>query len=339
MKSKYLILLSVAVVMAVSCKKEEENTSKLFMTGKVTYEMPTYVLTETEMTVTASGITAPQNPTYYWVSPDMNISDNDTLVGRTVTFRIPETPGTYNLEVFAEADGYYVSTTETVIHALSTEDNSVEGLEEGSRTITDGRDGEEYQVREMGSLVWFVENLRYAGTEEAPIGAAYENSESIAAIFGRLYTWDEATGGVTGEGVGGGPQGACPDGWSVPTKEDWEDLALAHCGEKLDFLTSWDNIGSMISAPITLNDEAMWPYSPDNTHSNTLGWNGMPIGNSFGGHNWFENVSLYGMWWSSALNDNGQAGYRYVYYNTGSLNPHFINRDDYGVTVRCVKLI
>ena len=55
-------------------------------------------------------------------------------------------------------------------------------------------------------------------------------------MFGRLYTWNDATGGESASGLGNGVQGVCPEGWSIPTAEDWVDLAMAvNGGENVEF--------------------------------------------------------------------------------------------------------
>ncbi|MDD6104567.1 MAG: FISUMP domain-containing protein [Bacteroidales bacterium] len=329
-----LTLLTLSFILFSGCKKEEEAT-KEFMKGSVTCSIPTYVVTNEIVSAYAEGITTPKNPAYFWYSPELGI---DTLWDRNITFKVPQTPGTYSIELTAEAPGYYISTKNIEITAINT--SSVSGLKASDRTFTDPRDGYEYMIKDYGNLTWFVENLAYAGTPEAPVGVAYENSGSIDKLFGRLYSWNEATSSHSGSGLGNGPQGICPEGWSIPTGEDWEDLAKAlNGGEPLDFLDTWEGLGSICSASVTLNGENMWPYSPDNNHSNDSGWNGIPVGNSSDNYQNFENVSVYGMWWSSKeVNDGQEACYRYIHYNSSAFNLHYVDKDSYGISVRCVKL-
>ena len=62
-----------------------------------------------------------------------------------------------------------------------------------------------------------------------------EGADDIGLVLGRLYTWKEATLGESKSGLGEGPQGICPDGWTVPTNEDWEALAKTLSGEEHPF--------------------------------------------------------------------------------------------------------
>ena len=82
----------------------------------------------------------------------------------------------------------------------------------------------------------------------------------------------------------------------------------------------------------------MWPYSPDNLHTNTAGWNGFPTGNSRDNYGEYENIASYGMWWASSEMENGMVPYRFIYYNTDTFDVYYTDKTSYGVSVRCVRL-
>ena len=79
----------------------------------------------------------------------------------------------------------------------------------------DRRDGERYSVVQLGDMYWLGENLRYKTKDSW----CYKNKDYGCSEFGRLYDWDDA---LT----------ACPDGWRLPTKEEWERLIEQLGGEK-----------------------------------------------------------------------------------------------------------
>lgn len=343
-KCTRMLLIAAAVLMAaVGCNNDDEEDDRLYMSGTLSFDFPSYAVVGQKVESYVSGITTPSGSDleYYWVSSDMDISDNDTVVGQSISFTLPADPGEYSITVYARSISgeYYSSSSTASVQVISTDADGVSGWTPGTGRYTDVRDGEIYHYRTYGSLDWFTQNLRYSGADaDTLLGRPYDDSEGIDQIFGRLYSWNDATGGISGSGLGGGPQGACPEGWSVPTVEDWEDLALAVGGSALDFLDHWAGIGEMVSAPITLNGSAMWPYSPDNLHTNTGGWNGFPTGNSRDHYGEYENIAVYGMWWASTENADGMVPYRFIFYNTDTFDVYYTDKESYGVSVRCVRL-
>ncbi len=75
-------------------------------------------------------------------------------------------------------------------------------------TFTDSRDGATYGQVQIGSQVWMAENLNYL---TASGSWCYEDAESNCDTYGRLYDWRTAT-------------NACPDGWRLPSDEEWSTL-------------------------------------------------------------------------------------------------------------------
>ncbi len=119
--------------------------------------------------------------------------------------------------------------------------------------LTDDRDGQTYKIVVIGSQTWMAENLNYA----APKSYCFKDSAANCDTYGRLYTWDAAmdSAGVwssNGKGCGDGVQctptypvrGICPEGWHLPSKEDWEELFSvvgdpSISGKKLRSTSGW----------------------------------------------------------------------------------------------------
>ena len=88
------------------------------------------------------------------------------------------------------------------------------------KQFCDTRDGRPYKYvdviakNDSGNVVysetWMAENLNYANTEEGE-SDCYGGISSNCDADGRLYTWNAAV-------------SYCPDGWELPTKQQYSDL-------------------------------------------------------------------------------------------------------------------
>ncbi|MDZ7718097.1 MAG: FISUMP domain-containing protein [Balneolaceae bacterium] len=105
-------------------------------------------------------------------------------------------------------------------------------------TFTDPRNNKEYELACIGDQTWFAENLNY----NTGNSWCYDNDSENCKSLGRLYDWQTA-------------QSACPDGWHLPSEEEW--LVLANtlggtdvAGGKLKGLTGWNepNVGASNSS-------------------------------------------------------------------------------------------
>lgn len=333
--SLLLMTACVACLSVCSCNKSEEETvaTYRYMDGRVDFSFPSFVVRNEILTMTAGGITYPENPSYKWLMDKHLYAD--TLHARSVTVQIPDSLAEYSITAYADAPGFYEAYSTFSIMSIDTTFNgSLTGLVQSERSIFDDRDGQTYPYVTIGSLDWFSRNLSYTGT-----GVPYMDSPAMHTLFGRYYTWDEATGGISGEGLGNGPQGACPPGWSVPTNEDWVDLAAAVSGNPdIQFTDEWAGIAPLVSADAYFREERMWPYSPANGHTNETGWNAIPTGVSqFKGLDYIG-VNAFGFWWSATQKDGQQAFYRYQHYDSDKFPMNNVDKNSIGATVRCVRI-
>ena len=83
-------------------------------------------------------------------------------------------------------------------------------------TFTDLRDGNIYTWVRYGNLDWFAENFRYDLQDETQC-RLYVMEDNVTKLdakkYGRIYTYQGAV-------------EACPDGWRLPTDEDWKNLEM-----------------------------------------------------------------------------------------------------------------
>jgi len=130
-------------------------------------------------------------------------------------------------------------------------------------SITDF-DGNVYHPIGIGTQVWLRENLKslhYSDGTQIPGVVAYNNSDSMTNIYGRLYSWNAAMKNSTAPGS----QGACPVDWHIPTNSDWQAMD--------NYLGGPSVIGSK------LKEEGFNHWLPPNTGAtNSSGFTGLPAG-------------------------------------------------------------
>lgn len=147
--------------------------------------------------------------------------------------------------------------------------------------ITDARDGNRYCYATIGSYTWLTENLRYTGG--GSIGKWYNNEETDEnLVYGRLYTHAQ---------IGN----ICPQGWHIPTLQQWNDL--------IDALGGLDSFGKNAKAAST----ALWPAA-ELPEESTFG--AAPAGeyyswiSSSSGRSQFGNRGKVARFWSSTILDD-----------------------------------
>ncbi|MFA6334193.1 MAG: fibrobacter succinogenes major paralogous domain-containing protein [Bacteroidales bacterium] len=331
----FIPIAILTIFIGTSCNKnDDDDTDSEYMTGSISFSLPGYIIASSELQLTASGITEPADGiTYNWTTTGFSV---DSVKGQNIAITAPATCGEYSITVQATLDGYYSesSTVETIVIDPSSE-SSFSGVINGTKSIVDQRDGKRYYYSTIGDLDWFTSNLSWNG-----VGKSYGDADALSYIFGRLYSWNEATGGVSSSVFGEGPQGICPAGWSVPTEKDWENLAKVLNGSSyLPFDSNWPGLGGKVTVNAQLNSGNIWKYSPNNNKDNLYFWNALPGGNISDNLSRYSNINQYGFWWSSTEKDASNVEYRYIYFDSADFPYNFTGKNYFGASVRCVRKI
>jgi uncharacterized protein (TIGR02145 family) len=180
-------------------------------------------------------------------------------------------------------------------------------------SFTDPRDKKTYKTVKIGEQTWMAENLDYHGGDGS-FGLCYpENCKK----YGRLYDWKEAL-------------EACPIGWHLPTKDEWQKLS--------DFVGGDDVAGKKLKSKSGWTEHK---YKEDDEiddrgrTTDEYGFSALPggRGNSDGS---FISVGNDGYWWSANEYKVNYAYYRYMYYNHEGAFWYF-NFKSFLYSVRCLQ--
>ena len=191
-------------------------------------------------------------------------------------------------------------------------------------------DGNEYATVIIGNQVWMSENLKvtkYRDGTAIPTGlsnsewenttsgayAVYDNNETHADTYGYLYNWyavDDS-------------RNIAPDGWHVPTDDEWTTLT--------DYLGGTSVAGGKMKETGTSH----W-NSPNTGATNESGFTAFPGGYRFYVNGDYNDIGSYGYFWSSSENNSSSAWKRILSYDNSEVNRNYDNKF-YGFSVRCVR--
>jgi uncharacterized protein (TIGR02145 family) len=161
------------------------------------------------------------------------------------------------------------------------------------QTVTD-IDGNIYNTVNIGSQKWMKENLKtthynngdsigttypatynYMSESTPKYQWAYNGKDSLATIYGRLYTWYAATDN----------RNVCPTGWHLPSYSEFKTL--------IDYLGG----GMVAHGKLKETGTVHW-QSPNADATNESGFTGLP-----GGSHWesiFLDMGICGHYWSAS---------------------------------------
>ena len=200
-----------------------------------------------------------------------------------------------------------------------------------ANTINDPRDGTVYKTVTLGTQVWMAENLKYlpkdpgvrpqsegSYTEPYYYVYGYEGASVSGAkatdnynTYGVLYNWTAA-------------MNDCPDGWHLPSDEEWTQLT--------DYLGGESVAGGKLKETGTTH----W-NSPNTGATNETGFTALPGAYRSGHGGGFFNIGFTGVWWSATENTTESAKEWWVSNQYSDLYGFLSSPKDAGYSVRCVR--
>lgn len=153
-----------------------------------------------------------------------------------------------------------------------------------------------------------------AGESKEPAWAYYNNDPSTAATCGILYNWYAVN----------DPRGLAPEGWHIPTEEEWEELGN-YFAEKYPRELS------------PVKSESGWEEYGNG--DNSTGFNAFPCGTRTkrGEYNQFGAGTA---WWSASKDGGGKGSHNSIFFSFSSRFKEFTTGQNVrsgGLSVRCMK--
>lgn len=199
-------------------------------------------------------------------------------------------------------------------------------------------DGNYYETVIIGSQEWMADNLRVAKYSNGDVipnvtsniewsnltsgaWAHYNNDSQHENPYGKLYNWFTIS----------DSRNVCPNGWHVPTSEEWSIL-INFLDPNADGGFNPNTAGGKMKGTGT----NFWT-APNLDAINDTGFTGLPGASRLNDGSFSENLGEFGFWWSSTDLDTN-ANYvstRYLMYLNGSAwwNSNSVRE---GISVRCV---
>jgi uncharacterized protein (TIGR02145 family) len=164
-------------------------------------------------------------------------------------------------------------------------------------------------------LVTSGEEWTVAAEKRLPACCFFENMCWIGRSYGKLYNWYAVN----------DPRGLAPEGWHIPSDEEWEQLVeflggneLA--GNRLKSKSEWEEAGG--------TNKSRFAALPGCCRDQNGDFRGIEDD-----HNWWKS---WGYWWTSTENEEKSAWCRNM-HSSGSLVYRESFYKGYGFSVRCIK--
>jgi uncharacterized protein (TIGR02145 family) len=202
--------------------------------------------------------------------------------------------------------------------------NILEAKEYGE--VLDPRDGKVYKTVQIASHVWMAQNLNYE-TEES---YCYKGEDEYCAKYGRLYKWSDAVDSAECDygtfcSLSTNVQGVCPNGWHLPSEDEWKKL--------FEFIGTYGSTTNIMWAGKKLKSRTGW--QGDGNGADDYGFSAYPTGYkvSVSGKSAMEGTNMYA--WTAT--EYAKDGAKYVKMSHNLDEVGFYQSKEALLSVRCLK--
>lgn len=166
-------------------------------------------------------------------------------------------------------------------------------------------EGKSYNTIQIFSQCWLKENLDVGQmilktmepSDNGTIEKYCYNDEQDSCIkFGGLYKWDEMMNYAGQEEA----QGICPEGWHLPSDEEWKILEGAVDSQFKIGNLEWDQI-SKRGYDVAGNLKSSAEWIDDQVAFDRFGFSALPGGYLYYVNGEYEYVGVLGHWWTSSI--------------------------------------
>ena len=327
--ARYFFVLTVvgALIMYNSCKKTNDpvlptvNTESVSNITQTTADCGGSVISNGGSTVTGRGLC--------WSTlPDPTVADKTT------------TDGTGTGAFQRTLVGLFSSTTYYIRAYAINEVGTTYGNEVSFGTLPGGAgdtvsdiDGNLYHIITLGKQDWLKENLKathyskgegihhvVGDSEWASLDKGaycnYDKNPANADTYGRLYNWFAVE----------DSRNICPQGWHVPTKDDWQSL--------IDYLGGTSISGGKMKSTGTLQQGTGLWEEPNTGGTNESEFTALP-GGARDQDGSYSMLTFNASFWSASTNGDEAWNHLLTFkYATSEQNS---NHKKSGFSVRCIK--
>jgi uncharacterized protein (TIGR02145 family) len=161
-----------------------------------------------------------------------------------------------------------------------------------------------------------------ADMNKQPAWCYYKNDPENGTKYGKLYNWYAVI----------DPRGLAPEGFHIPSDEEWELLSEELAG----FLNNESDRGEELEVGTKMKSENGWIENGNGFNSS--GFSGLPGGVRYHDGSFFD-IGSFGCWWSSEEDQSGDLDA--YYWRLTSEDGYFDGQSDegklYGFSVRCLR--
>jgi len=193
------------------------------------------------------------------------------------------------------------------------------------------------------------EEWEAAAKSNLPAWCYYQNNPTLGEKYGKLYNWYAVN----------DPRGIAPEGWHIPSIEEWRKMTLElgdDCNERLKEANHWQpdremneflqmitqrKAGSNEDDQFSSKNEVQSKKDKELLHYNDTGFTALPGGARGKFDNAFFAINDSAYWWTSSVmeDDENQAYFVLLYEHDDTLQVSNFTDKKVGYSIRCVRNI